>query len=92
MYKPVNNPQNAAVDNVLNYGIQFITSTNRHQTFFNMLEEQVAADNRVRAAGCFFGRPRSQKISGVCRALYDRLMGKKNSAKNWPLLLYAINS
>jgi len=73
MYKPVNNPQNAALDNVLNYGILFITSTNRQQTFFNMLEEQVAADNRVRAAGCFFGRLRH----GTC--LHAPMLGAEKA-------------
>jgi DNA gyrase/topoisomerase IV subunit B len=57
----VHNPQNA-VENAVNYTIQFITRTNRHQTYFSMLEEQVATDNTVRLVVAFVDKLAMQKL------------------------------
>ena len=41
--------------------MQFIQGNNRHQTFFNTLEDQVAADNPVMLIDAFIDKPGLKK-------------------------------
>ena len=42
--------------------MQFITGTNRHQTYFSTLEDQVTADNPVRLMDAFIDKLDLQKL------------------------------
>jgi transposase len=48
--------------NALHYTMQFITGSNRHQTFFSTLEDQVAADNPVRLIDAFVDKLELEKL------------------------------
>jgi hypothetical protein len=71
----VDNPQNAA-GKVVKYSMQFITGTNRHQTYFGSLEVQLATDNRVRLVDAFFGCAKSPKnqhgLQGALRPAVEK--------------------
>ena len=52
--------------------MHFITGTNRNQTLFGTLEEQVAADSLVRLVGSSLAAGNAKKPNAACKALYDR--------------------
>jgi len=80
----VYNPQNA-VENAVNYTMPFITRTNRHQTYFGTLEEQMAPDNTVRLVDALLAALNAKKTKAACKALYERPW------KKGPLLPFATN-
>jgi hypothetical protein len=53
------------------YTIQFVTRTNRRQTYFGTLLEQVAADNKVRLVDALLAALNAKKTYAACKALYD---------------------
>jgi hypothetical protein len=65
----------------------FIAGTNRHQTYFSTLEEQVATNNTVRLADAFLAALNAKKTNAACKALYDRLVEK---GKNKKLAIIAV--
>lgn len=46
----------------LSFRMQFITGSNRHQTYFSTLEEQVSTDNAVRLIDAFVDKLELQKL------------------------------
>jgi transposase len=51
--------------NAVNYTIQFITGSNRHQTFFSTLEDQVTADNLMQLIDAFVDKLDLQKMGFI---------------------------